>query len=302
VAVQGPGNSMWFYWEANGGQWQGPLGVGGPGSTFSSPSLAFNAIGLPAVAVQGPGNSLWFYWEANGGQWQGPLGVGAAGSTFSSPSLASGLAGLQSSSGPIGLQLPVLVLGSTGPDVLALQNRLTALGYWVGTPDGTFGDSTQQALYALQKAAQIPTTGTLTPATLLALNEGVVPVPRSTSGYVIEVDLEDDLLMVVDNGGVEWTFNTSTGGGYTYTDDGVTAQAVTPTGEFQIYRQVDGLVVDSLGALWLPKFFTDGFAIHGDSFVPPVPVSHGCVRVSDEAIDWIWANNIIPIGTSVWIY
>jgi len=24
--------------------------------------------------------------------------------------------------------------------------------------------------------------------------------------------------------------------------------------------------------------------------------------VSDEAIDWIWANNIAPIGTAVWVF
>ena len=302
VAVQGPGNSLWVYWQTAGAQWDGPLGVGGPASNFSSPSIAFNAAGLPTVAVQGPGNSLWVYWEIQGGQWEGPLGVGGPGSTFSAPSLAAGVGGTQSSSSPVGLQLPPVALGSTGPNVLALQNRLSALGYWLGTPNGTFGDSTQQALYALQKAAQIPRTGTLTSATLSALNEGIVQAPRSTSGYVIEIDLEDDLLMVVDNGGVEFSLNTSTGGGYTYTDEGVTSVATTPSGQFQIYRQVDGTVVDSLGTLFMPKFFDAGFAIHGDSNVPPEPVSHGCARVSDEAISWIWANNIIPIGTSVWVY
>jgi lipoprotein-anchoring transpeptidase ErfK/SrfK len=108
--------------------------------------------------------------------------------------------------------------------------------------------------------------------------------------------------MVVNNGHLLYTLNTSTGGGYTYTDQGVTSVAITPSGLFHTYRQVDGLVVDSLGALWRPKFFTGGFAIHGDSSVPPYPVSHGCVRVSNEAIDWIWANNIDPIGTTVWVY
>ena len=116
------------------------------------------------------------------------------------------------------------------------------------------------------------------------------------------MDLARDLVLFVDNGKVEYVLNTSTGGGYTYTDDGVTSVAETPQGHFQIYRAVDGLVVDSLGALWRPRFFTGGFAIHGDSYVPAVPVSHGCVRVSNEAIDWIWANNLAPIGASVWVY
>jgi len=119
---------------------------------------------------------------------------------------------------------------------------------------------------------------------------------------VVEIDLEDDLLMIVRDGELDYTLNTSTGGGYLYRDEGVTAVADTPNGQFQIYRQVDGMVVDSLGALWRPKFFTDGFAIHGDSYVPPYPVSHGCVRISDEAIDWVWADDVMPIGTTVWVY
>jgi hypothetical protein len=186
--------------------------------------------------------------------------------------------------------------------VLALQQRLTSLGYWLGTPDGTFGDSTQQAVYALQKAAGITRDGVVGPHTEAALDAGVVPQPRSTSGTVIEVDLEDDLVLFVTNGKLEYVLNTSTGGGYTYTSDGITAVADTPVGNFEIYREVDGMVTDSLGQLWRPKFFDGGFAIHGDSSVPPYPVSHGCVRVSDEAIDWIWSDNLAPIGTPVWVY
>ena len=192
--------------------------------------------------------------------------------------------------------------GATGAAVLSLQQRLSNLGYWLGTPDGTFGDSTEQAVWALQKAAGLSRTGTVGPQTQAALAAGVLPQPRSTSGYVIEVDLEDDLVMFVTNGKIDEVLNTSTGGGYTYTQDGVTSVATTPTGHFSIYRQVNGLVVDSLGSLWRPKFFDAGFAIHGDTSVPPEPVSHGCARVSNEAINWIWANNLAPIGTAFWVY
>jgi hypothetical protein len=197
---------------------------------------------------------------------------------------------------------PTVGLGATGSAVTTLQNELTALGYWLGTPNGSFGDSTQQAVWALQKAAGLPRTGVADPATWAALASGVVPHPQSTSGYLVEINLSNDLLMVVNNGNVLYTLNTSTGGGYTYVQQGVTNVAITPTGHFSIYRQVNGLVVDSLGALWMPKFFTQGYAIHGDSSVPPEPVSHGCARISNEAIDWVWANNIMPIGTPVWVY
>jgi peptidoglycan hydrolase-like protein with peptidoglycan-binding domain len=196
-----------------------------------------------------------------------------------------------------------LELGSTGPRVLALQQRLTALGYWLGTPDGIFADSTQQAVYALQKAAGIERDGIVGPETETALAHGVRPAPRPATGSVIEVDLESQLLMFVDSGKLEWTLNTSTGGGYTYTAPGIgTAVADTPTGVFHTYRVIDGPDVDSLGELWRPRFFAGGFAIHGDGYVPPFPVSHGCVRVSDEAIDWVWAENLDPIGETVWVY
>ncbi|HVX22177.1 MAG TPA: L,D-transpeptidase family protein [Acidimicrobiales bacterium] len=214
----------------------------------------------------------------------------------------TGAPGSTAPTGAPGNPAPVLRPGSSGPAVAALQARLASLGYWVGTDDGVFGDSTEQAVYALQKAAGIAVDGDVGPATEAAADQGALPRPRSSSGYVIEVDLQDDLLMVVTSGAVRWVLNTSTGGGYTYSDAGVTAVAATPVGEFHIQREVDGLVTDSLGSLWRPKYFDAGFAIHGDSYVPPVPVSHGCVRVSDEAIDWIWSTNVAPIGTEVWVY
>jgi hypothetical protein len=92
--VQGPNNSLWEYWASTGGQWQGPLGVGGPGSTESSPAVAFGSTGLPVVAVQGPAHALWLYWEGSGGQWNGPLAIGQVGTTYSSPAISVGSSGL----------------------------------------------------------------------------------------------------------------------------------------------------------------------------------------------------------------
>ena len=34
----------------------------------------------------------------------------------------------------------------------------------------------------------------------------------------------------------------------------------------------------------------------------PYPASHGCVRMSNPAINFIWAANILPFGTAVWVY
>ena len=67
---------------------------------------------------------------------------------------------------------PVLRLGSTGPDVVALQQRLTALGYNTGTANGNFGTGTQTAVMNFQKAKNIQSDGVVGPTTWAALAKG----------------------------------------------------------------------------------------------------------------------------------
>ena len=43
-------------------------------------------------------------------------------------------------------------------------------------------------------------------------------------------------------------------------------------------------------------------ALHGYESVPPYPASHGCVRVTNAAIDFVWNNNLAPIGMAVFVY
>jgi peptidoglycan hydrolase-like protein with peptidoglycan-binding domain len=200
---------------------------------------------------------------------------------------------------PIG---DVPTMGGAGAQVMAVQQQLSALGYWLGTPDGHFGSTTQQAVFALQKAAGLPRSGSVDAATAAALAAGTKPSVHSTAGHVIEVDLTRQLVLITTDGHLDATLNTSTGGGYVYYDHGSRQVATTPTGHFTTTWQVDGTRVSSLGVLWRPKFFVGGIAIHGDSYVPAHAVSHGCVRVSNQAIDWIWSSNSDPIGTAVWVY
>ena len=67
---------------------------------------------------------------------------------------------------------PVLKLGSTGPDVVALQQRLTALGYNTGTANGNFNTGTQTAVMNFQKAKNIQADGVVGPTTWAALATG----------------------------------------------------------------------------------------------------------------------------------
>jgi peptidoglycan hydrolase-like protein with peptidoglycan-binding domain len=190
--------------------------------------------------------------------------------------------------------------GDHGPAVLTLQEQLTALGYWLGKPDGHFGDLTQQAVYALQKAADLQRDGVVGAKTRAALAAGKRPTITTTgSGHRIEINKKTQLLLIIDGTKITTILNTSTGSGRTFLEKGNTEVAVTPSGSFHIDRQIDGNRIGPLGALWRPKYFNGGIAIHGIASVPPYPASHGCARLSVGAIDWIWSTNQAPIGTGV---
>lgn len=181
--------------------------------------------------------------------------------------------------------------GDRGPAVAVLQARLVQLGYWLGQPDGEFGDATRHAVVALQKAAGIGRDGIVGPRTRRALRDRVQPAPGSTDGVVVEVDRERHLVLLVDQGRLVWTFDASTG----------RPGLATPGGWFHVDRGYDGYRRAPLGVLYRPLYFNGGIAIHGYPSVPAFPASHGCVRVTNAVIDWMWADERVAVGTPVWV-
>jgi lipoprotein-anchoring transpeptidase ErfK/SrfK len=194
--------------------------------------------------------------------------------------------------------------GAAGGEVTALQRRLQDLGYFLAEADGKYGSATQQAVWALQKAAGLSRDGVVGPRTLEAADRGVVPQPRSGSGHVLEIDLDRQLVLAVDDGVVTRVLNASSGNGETYEAQGRTYRAHTPRGDFAVYRETDGMHESTLelGSMWRPKYFTGAFAVHGSGSVPPWPASHGCVRVSNAAMSWLWDDWGMPRGTRVLVY
>jgi peptidoglycan hydrolase-like protein with peptidoglycan-binding domain len=187
---------------------------------------------------------------------------------------------------PVGLRS-----GDEGAEVLALQQRLTELGFWLGEPDGRYAQLTQQAVMAFQKANDLGRDGVAGPLTLAALATAVRPVPQAVTDG-IEISLDRQLLLVVQGGQTVLALNTSTGrSGWR-----------TPRGDFTITREIDGLRNAPLGELWRPKYFNGGIAIHGSPSIPGEAASHGCARLSNGAIDMLWAMGLAPIGTRVVVY
>ncbi|HVW79578.1 MAG TPA: L,D-transpeptidase family protein [Mycobacteriales bacterium] len=200
--------------------------------------------------------------------------------------------------------------GSFGPDVLALQQRLRALHYDVGPKSSYYGWDLLHAVTAFQKVQGLYRDGVASQTTWARLGHPKVPhlVHTHVTGTSVEVNLTQQILMIAKNGKIWRILDTSTAGGYTYTDSaGYAATAITPTGYFHIQYKVDHLVTDKLGTLFRPSYFdTSGDAIHGEgdsnagSDVPPYPASHGCVRVTDSAVDRYY--DVFAVGVPVWIY
>lgn len=192
--------------------------------------------------------------------------------------------------------------GDSGPAVLALQRRLSGLGYWLGTPDGVFGHLTEQAVLALQGAAGLSRDGVVGARTLAALEDGAVPRVRS-AGRAVEVDLDAGTLTFVRDGRPATVLHTSTGTFEEYTVDGRTRLADTPRGAWQVTWAYDGWRTSDLGRLYRPRYFhRDGIAVHGYPSVPAYPASHGCVRVSNAAMDMIWRERLMPVATPVLVF
>ncbi|MEX0790492.1 MAG: peptidoglycan-binding protein, partial [Actinomycetota bacterium] len=201
-----------------------------------------------------------------------------------------------------GMDGEMLQRGDSGPQVRDLQTRLRSLNFWVGPVDGIYGTLTHQAVIAFQKVNGLEPEGTVAQPTRDALaNPKPLQVHSSEPGLVVEVNKPQQLLFTVLDGQVSSIWNTSTGTNEQYTSEGRQYVADTPSGRWEIYRQIDGWRQSHLGRLYRPKYFhTDGIAIHGYHRVPSRPASHGCVRVSMAAMDYLWPR--LPIGTPVLVY
>jgi ribosomal protein L24E len=128
---------------------------------------------------------------------------------------------------------PPLGVGSSGAAVMLLQQRLLDLGFWLPGVTAVYDSSTQQAVYAFQKWSNLPRTGEFDIFTRTKLNSASRPVPRSTGGYVIEIDKTRQVLIVANGGRASWIFNASSGSDHPYVSEGSRLHRAHPRGLLQ---------------------------------------------------------------------
>ncbi len=173
--------------------------------------------------------------------------------------------------------------GMSGSAVRALQRRLAALKYYPGSIDGRFGTNTLEAVWAFQEVqGLLPAHDYVSSAMQWALAHPRAPrvLARNGGANRVEVNLAREVLVLYHNNQVELISHVSTGGHYYYCSNGGCGYAVTPTGNFRTVVFMPGWIQVPLGEMYNSVFFIGtAFAIHGDTYVPLAPVSHGCVRI-----------------------
>ena len=196
---------------------------------------------------------------------------------------------------------PGFGLGDSGPEVMALEQRLQDLKYDPGSVDGKFDWATHHAVMAFQKVQGIPRSGRATSDVMDMLTRVGAPGPMLPDGGAtrVEVDLKRQILQLYVNGELNRVLSVSTGNGKRYCVDGACAKAVTPGGSFKVTRRISGWRTSRLGRLYNPLYFNGGIAIHGAPSVPAYPASHGCVRIPMHSARWF--PDAVPNGTPVYV-
>jgi peptidoglycan hydrolase-like protein with peptidoglycan-binding domain len=173
--------------------------------------------------------------------------------------------------------------GMKGSADKALQRRLAALKYYPGSIDGHFGTNTLEAVWAFQEVQGLPGHDYVSSAMQRALAHPQAPkvLDRAAGANRIEVNLAREVLVLYRNNQIQLISHVSSGGGYFYcSPGGGCGYAITPTGRYKTVVFMPGWVQVPLGEMYNPVFFIGtAFAIHGDTYVPLAPVSHGCLRI-----------------------
>jgi peptidoglycan hydrolase-like protein with peptidoglycan-binding domain len=209
-------------------------------------------------------------------------------------------------SAPVGTPIAVPAggfgIGSRGPAVTAIKQRLAQLRYDPGTATDAYDYPLYYAVVAFQKVSGLPRTGRVTPAVAAAMVSAGLPtaIEPNAEANRVEIDLTRQVLFFWQNAKLVRILPVSSGfGGHYCGDDGSCGIATTPVGAFKASSKILGEHKSPLGELWDPVFFNGGIAIHGEPSVPTTPASHGCVRIPMNDASWMYDS--LTLGTPVYV-
>jgi hypothetical protein len=182
--------------------------------------------------------------------------------------------------------------------VKAIKQKLSLLGYDPGEVDGDADFLFECALIAFQKMNGLKRNGMISPKVLRALENPIQPRPSQVhKGIHSEADLERQVMTVYRNNDILRILPISSGSGKSFESlEGGIGVAKTPIGNFHFFAHLWGIHKDHLGELFNPVYFhEDGYAVHGDLWVPPYPASHGCLRIPIKDSEWF--EETVPLGS-----
>ncbi|MDQ3866357.1 MAG: L,D-transpeptidase family protein, partial [Actinomycetota bacterium] len=185
-----------------------------------------------------------------------------------------------------------LSVGSRGPAVLALNQRLADLGYLPRRKvTSVFTRVTHHAVIAFQKYEGLTRDGVVGKRTSTALRDARRPRPRLVAGgRRIEIWRDRQIALLVVNGVAVRTIAVSTG----------KTRYTTPRGRFSVYRR-ERMSWSYSYRVWLPwaAYFNRGIALHGYRSVPVYAASHGCVRIplafACEVYEFAWLGTRVDV-------
>ena len=100
--------------------------------------------------------------------------------------------------------------GDQGDEVLALQEKLSEMGYVVGSMDGVFGDVTEEAVKTMQKDKKLSVDGKVDPELYRMLIGRELPVSRGASVAMVRRVIQNSFEYV----GVPYRFGGTTPRGF----------------------------------------------------------------------------------------
>jgi peptidoglycan hydrolase-like protein with peptidoglycan-binding domain len=204
-----------------------------------------------------------------------------------------------------------------GPEVVDLQERLKALGFAVGQPDGQYGDLTLAAVLGFQRSQGLQTDGVVGAYTWDALENSKPIVSRDANTRGVAANAPSDAtghasntapsgartwvkaIVYLDSFRDEFFDANGTLVGSFPNSPGV--NGLTPTGTFQVYsRSADTFYSrnPSETMKWMVRF-NGGVGFHSIPQIDGVPQttplgqapsSHGCIRHADDIAKKIFDN------------